>query len=103
VGDVNVKAGETIVLALGAGNRDPRHFECRPSSTCIGAPRLTTTASSSARATARATASRAPMHAAAASLVERVRLRPDPDRDPPSWRGTFLQSWVPLHALVTAR
>jgi cytochrome P450 len=104
VGDVAVKAGETVVLALGAGNRDPRHFEC-PSGLDMNrrAARDHYGFFVGARYCPGHGVARAQMHAAIASLVERVRLRPDPDRDPPSWRGTFLQSWVPLHAVVTAR
>jgi cytochrome P450 len=104
LGGVTIRAGDTVILALGAGNRDPLHYPLAPELD-VGrrAARDHYSFFVGARYCPGHGLARAQLQAAFSALVERARLRRDPDRDAPRWRGTFLQSWAPLHAIVTPK
>jgi cytochrome P450 len=100
-GDVQVKAGETLVLIHAAANRDPKKFGC-PMDMDLSRPRLKDHLAFNfgPRTCVGAGLARAELHDSITTLLDRLpNLRLNSDAEPPRFSSLFMRSWKPLHVL----
>jgi cytochrome P450 len=101
IGNVDVKAGEMLILVHAAANRDPKKFEC-PVDIDLNRSRLKDHLAFNfgPRACVGAGLARAEMHDSIQILLDRLpNLRLDPTAEAPRFRSLFMRSWRPLHVL----
>jgi len=99
VGDVVVRAGETVLTLMNSAARDPEHYGCphaldlqRP------APRDHLAFFFGPHTCPGQSLARAELEECTLGLVERLEdLRLDPDREPPILSGVMARRWEPLH------
>jgi cytochrome P450 len=105
VGNVDVKAGEALILLHAAANRDPKRFE-RPERIDLDRTRSAEhlAFNKGPRFCVGAGLAKLEMsHSVELALDRLPNLRLNPDAEPPRFTSLFMRSWRPLHVLFDAK